>query len=49
MELVSDEAAGDRWFGERLISNTYVWACLIATGLYALYDRRIQRQRAETD
>ncbi|MFG1819436.1 hypothetical protein ACGFIF_37140 [Kribbella sp. NPDC049174] len=47
--IVSDEPAGDRWFGERLISNAYLWVCLIATGLYAVYDRRVQRQRAETD
>ncbi|NEA31258.1 hypothetical protein [Streptomyces sp. SID13031] len=47
--LISDEPAGDRSLPERFITNAYIWACLIATGLFALYDRQAKRQRTETD
>ncbi|ADB34141.1 hypothetical protein Kfla_5125 [Kribbella flavida DSM 17836] len=45
-ELVTGEPAGDRGLVERVVCNAYLWACLVATGVYALYDRR---QRTGTD
>ncbi|WP_020391413.1 hypothetical protein [Kribbella catacumbae] len=45
---VVDDSAGDRSFGERMLTNVYIWATLIATGLYALHDWRMRRQNAET-
>ncbi|MFB6724691.1 hypothetical protein ACFCV3_31230 [Kribbella sp. NPDC056345] len=39
-ELLTGEAASDRGFIEKLFGNVYIWVCLIATGLFALSDRR---------
>jgi len=39
------EDAGDRSFWERLLTNVYIWACLITTGLYALGDWRARRKK----
>jgi hypothetical protein len=41
--LVDPASAGDRSFLERMVTNVYVWACLILTGVYWLLDRRRDR------
>ncbi|MEV8375325.1 hypothetical protein AB0P21_21505 [Kribbella sp. NPDC056861] len=38
--LVDAESANDRALWERLATNVYFWVGLIATGIYALHDRR---------
>lgn len=38
--LVDPDSAGDRSFLERMVTNVYVWTCLVATAIYHLRDRR---------
>lgn len=47
--LVHDDSAGDRSFLERMLTNVYIWACLLTTGFYALRDWRARRQNPKTD
>jgi hypothetical protein len=47
--LIDADSASDRSFFERMLTNAYVWTCLIATALYALHDRRTRRQNTKTD
>ncbi|NEA32013.1 hypothetical protein [Streptomyces sp. SID13031] len=42
--IIDADSAGGRSFGERLLTNAYLWTCLIATAFYAIHDRRTRRQ-----
>jgi hypothetical protein len=43
------DPGSDRSLVERVVSNVYIWACLIATAVYAVLDRRARRRSAVND
>ncbi|WP_143465642.1 hypothetical protein [Kribbella sp. ALI-6-A] len=40
------DPTGDRSFLERLVTNVYIWACVVVTASYALQERRARRRAA---
>ncbi|MEV6282089.1 hypothetical protein [Kribbella sp. NPDC051770] len=41
------DSDGERSFFERMLTNVYIWACLIATLIYAIVDRRARRREEQ--
>jgi hypothetical protein len=48
LRIIDKQPVGDIWFVGGLISNAYIWACVIATALYGVRDRQAHRH-ANTD
>jgi hypothetical protein len=46
--IVDADSASDRSFWERLLTNAYIWTCLIATAAYALRDWLARRRNAKS-
>jgi hypothetical protein len=45
--IVDADSADDRSFFERILTNAYVWSCLIVTAVYALRDWLARRRNAK--
>lgn len=47
--IVDADSASDRSFWERLLTNAYIWTCLIVTGVYAFRNWLARRKDLKTD